>query len=155
MFIFRKGSKVYFGKDEKGQELTINAQATKGAGKEVVDIEGLAGSNGQKWLSLTKIKEGLNEFNSLKGREVTSTGATRAYTLTEAEKAEVKKHQDAIDKIIEAAKARYVPVPVIKGIDPSAMTELQKLEKIIELKKYLGNDVSKELKELENLKKKA
>jgi hypothetical protein len=108
--LVKKGNEVSC----NGQKLTVVDQKTKGPGKEVVKIEGLDGSNGQKWVSLSKLQEGKNEV-SCKGREVTSTGS---YTLTPAEKAEVDALQLQIDAIKDAAKARYVP----KSVDPSKMS---------------------------------
>jgi hypothetical protein len=110
LVLTRKANEVY----HDDVKLTIVEQATKGPGKEVVKIDGLDGSNGQKWISLSKLVEGKNEV-SCKGREVTSTGS---YTLTPAEKLEVDALQLQIDAIKDAAKARYVP----KSVDPSKMS---------------------------------
>lgn len=110
LVLVRNGNEVY----HNDTKLTIVEQATKGPGKEVVKIDGLDGSNGQKWMSLSKLDEGKNEV-SCKGREVTSTGS---YTLNPAEKAEVDQLQARIDEIKNAAKARYVP----KSVDPAKMS---------------------------------
>lgn len=87
-----------------GRKLTINAQASKGEGKEVVKIEGLEGSNGQKWVSLSKLKDGINEIEC-QARETNS----KHYVLTTEEAAQVAELQAQIDAIIEVAKSRYVP----------------------------------------------
>jgi hypothetical protein len=125
----RKGDEVYFG----NQKLTIVKQATKGPGKEVVKIKGLEGSNGQQWLSLSRLAEGRNEIEC-QGREVTTTSR---YTLTAEEAKRVKELQDELDAIIAQAKARYVKKPNL-DIDPSKMSEAERLAKIEELKKYYG-----------------
>ena len=126
----RKGMDVFC----NGQKLTIVKQETKGPGKEVVKVQGLEGSNGQKWVSLSKLKEGINEIET-QGREVTSTG--RNYQLTEEESKKVKELQSQIDQIIEGAKARYVKKPNLM-VDPSTLTEEQKLDMIERLKTWYG-----------------
>lgn len=123
----RKGDDVY----HNDIKLTIVAQATKGVGKEVVKIKGLEGSNGQQWVSLSRLQEGINEIEC-QGREVSSG---KKYTLTEEEKEEIKDLQSRIDEIIEIAKARYVAKPNL-DIDPSKMSEAERLAKIEEIKKY-------------------
>lgn len=97
----RKGNEVYF----EGRKLTIVAQATKGPNQEVVKIEGLPESNGQKWISLRKLNEGLNELEC-QAKEVTSY---KKYELTNEEQETIKSLQAQIDEIIENAKKRYVP----------------------------------------------
>lgn len=125
----RINDEVFF----EGKKLTIVAQATKGPGKEVVKIEGLPGSNGQKWISLKRLEQGINEIQC-EAREVT-VGAK--YKLTAEEQARVNELQNEIDEIINAAKARYVAKPDM-NIDPSKMTEAERKAKIAELKAYLG-----------------
>lgn len=129
MKLERINDEVFF----EGKKLTIVAQATKGPGKEVVKIEGLPGSNGQKWISLKRLEQGINEIQC-EAREVT-VGAK--YKLTAEEQARVNELQNEIDEIINAAKARYVAKPDL-NIDPSKMTEAERLAKIAELKAYLG-----------------
>lgn len=114
----RKGNDVF----HNGIKLTRVDQATKGPGNEVIKIAGLEGSNGAKWISLSKLQEGKNEVE-VKGKEVVSGGS---YTLTPAEKAEVDKLQARIDEIKAAAKARYVP----KKVDTSKMS-VEELEAYI------------------------
>lgn len=106
----RIGDDVYCG-DVK---LYICKQSTKGEGKEVVKIDGLLGSNGKKWLSLSKLVEGVNVFNDndLQPKNV----GIKNYELTPEEEVEIEKLngeieilQDKISEIIEIAKSRYVP----------------------------------------------
>ena len=122
--LVRRGDKVYF----EGEALTIVPQATKGPGKEVVKIDGLPGSNGQKWISLSKLSEGENIFqdNDLARRNYSSQG----YQLTEEEQAEVDELTSRIQAIIEEAKKRYVP-PIKKK--PEAMNETELLAYIAQL----------------------
>lgn len=126
----RKGNEVFC----QGQKLTIIAQATKGPGKEVVKVAGLEGSNGQKWVSLSKLAEGLNEIEC-NGREVT-TG--QKYTLTTEEKARVADLQAEIDSIIAEAKARYVAKPNL-NVNPATMTEEDRLALASQLEAYIAS----------------
>lgn len=125
----RIGNEVYYG----DRKLTIVAQASKGEGKEVVKIDGLPGSNGQKWMSLSKLQEGLNVFNDndLKKRNYAGKG----YELTEEEQARIDELTSEIDAIIEGAKKRYVP-PAKKK--PEEMNEEELLEYIARLEKLAG-----------------
>lgn len=125
----RKGNEVF----HNGVKLTIVSQATKGPGKEVVKIKGLEGSNGQQWVSLSRLVEGENAIEC-QGREVTTTSK---YTLTSEEAKRVKELQEELDKIIQGAKDRYVQKPNL-NVDPSKMTEAERLAKIEEVKKYYG-----------------
>ena len=59
--------KVYY----NGVELKINKQASKGPNNEVVYIKDCLESNGQTWISLNRLKDGINEIEC-KGRVVTS-----------------------------------------------------------------------------------
>ena len=125
----RRGNDVFFG----NQKLTINPQQTKGPGKEVVKIEGLPGTNGQKWVSLSKLKEGDNKIDC-QGREVT---ITKKYVLTKEEQEKVNELQAQIDAIINKAKERYVAKPNL-SVDPSKLTPEQKAELVEQIKKYYG-----------------
>lgn len=125
----RKGDEVFC----NGQKLTIVAQASKGPNKEVVKVAGLEGANGQKWVSLSKLKEGLNEIEC-NGREVSTS---KAYVLTEEEKAQVAELQSQIDAIIEVAKARYVAKPKL-NIDPGKLSEEERVAYIANLEKYIA-----------------
>lgn len=123
----RKGNEVFC----DGKKLTINAQASKGPNKEVVSIKGLEGSNGQKWVSLSRLVEGTNEIET-QAREVT---ISKKYSLTEAEQKKVDKLQAEIDSIIEVAKSRYVPNLSVKDLEKN--TSLTKEQKIEYLQKLL------------------
>lgn len=131
LVLTRKGNDVY----HNDVKLTIVAQATKGEGKEVVKIEGLEGSNGQKWVSLSRLVEGDNEIEC-KAREVS---ASHRYTLTEEEKAEVAELQARIDEIIANAKARYVGPINLNKIDPTKMSDAQREAVIKELENFIAN----------------
>ena len=119
----RKGDAVFCA----GKQLKINKQASKGPGKEVVNIKGLEGSNGQCWVSLSRLREGLNEIET-QAREV--TGAKR-YSLTEEEKAKIAELQAEIDAIIEVAKSR-------KELTLSDIQKLPKDEQIAALEAYIA-----------------
>lgn len=125
--LVRTGDEVYF----EGRKLVINAQASKGPNNEVVKIEGLPGSNGQKWISLSRLKEGENEFEC----EARKFSKAQKYTLTAEEQEEVDRLQARIDEIIENAKSRYVPMPNL-SVDPSKLSEEERLELIEQIKKY-------------------
>ena len=124
----RKGNEVFC----QGQKLTIVAQATKGPGKEVVKVAGLDGANGQKWISLSRLVEGLNEIECV-AREVTTS---QKYTLTADEANEVKELQARIDEIIANAKARYVEKPNLKA-DITKMSQAEKNKLASQLEAYL------------------
>ena len=115
----------------KGQKLTMVEQASKGPGNEVIKIEGLEGANGAKWISLSKLQEGLNQVNT-KGKEVV---ATQSYTLNMVEKAEIDKLQARINEIKEQARKRYVAKP--QFVDPTGLTKEQREQKALEIEKYL------------------
>lgn len=125
----RKGSEVFC----NGNKLKIISQSNKGPGKEVVKVEGLEGSNSQKWVSLSRLKEGLNTIEC-KGRQVISN--SKKYQLTKEEQEKVAKLQSQIDEIVNKAKERYVPVPNLK-VNIKEMTEEQKRAKIEEVQRYL------------------
>ena len=115
----RIGRDVFY----EGTKLTRVDQATKGPGNEVIKIEGLEGSNGAKWISLSKLQEGLNEIE-VKGKVVTNSGS---YTLTQSEKDEIAKLQKRIDEIKAIGRKRY------QLTKPRDLTELS----IEELEAYL------------------
>lgn len=125
----RKGSEVFC----QGQKLTIVAQATKGPGKEVVRVAGLEGANGQKWVSLSKLVEGINEIEC-NGREIATS---QKYTLNEKEKARVAELQAEIDSIIANAKARYVAKPNMNR-DITKMSETERLALASQLEAYIA-----------------
>lgn len=127
----RRGQEVFY----QGRKLTIVAQASKGDNKEVVKIEGLEGSNGQKWVSLTKLKEGINEVET-QGKVMNS----KKYVLTLEETQQIEALQAQIDAIIENAKKRYVPHKDIKEMS------IEELENFIKLRKQeLANQVNEGL----------
>lgn len=116
----RKGDEVFC----ENKKLTIVSQATKGPNKEVVKIDGLNGSNGQKWVSLSRLQQGLNEVETI-AREVT---ISKKYSLTIEEQKEVDNLQAKIDSIIEVAKSRYVPNISIKDLEKNPnLTNEQKI----------------------------
>lgn len=117
----------------EGKKLTIVPQSTKGPNMEVVKIEGLPGSNGQKWVSLRKLHEGINEIEC-QGKEVTTH---KKYQLTEEEQNEINTLQSRIDEIIENAKRRYVEKPNL-NLDPSKLTLEERLAEVEKLKAYYG-----------------
>ena len=122
--------KVYF----EGIELKINNQETKGPNKEVVSIDGLPGSNGQKWVSLSKLTQGLNEIETKKHERSTS----KRYELTEDEQRQVNEYQAKIDAIIEGAKSRYVEKPNLNFNAQNATSDEVKRQ-IELLNKYIAN----------------
>ena len=95
----RVGRDVFY----EGTKLARVDQATKGPGNEVIKIDGLEGSNGAKWISLSKLQEGENEIE-VKGKVVTNSGS---YTLTQSEKDEMAKLQKRIDEIKAIGRKRY------------------------------------------------
>lgn len=125
----RKGAEVYC----NGLKLRINTQASKGEGKECVLIEGLEGSNGQKWISLSRLHEGINEIET-SARKISSY---QRYNLTPEESARVKELQSEIDSIIENAKKRYITKPNL-NININNMTQAEKEAKAEELERYIA-----------------
>ena len=117
----------------EGKKLTIVPQSTKGPNMEVVKIEGLPGSNGQKWVSLRKLHEGINEIEC-QAKEVTTH---KKYQLTEEEQNEINTLQSRIDEIIENAKRRYVEKPNL-NLDPSKLTLEERMAEVEKLKAYYG-----------------
>lgn len=104
-----------------GKKLTVVKQKTKGPNKEVVKIEGLEGSNGKKWLSLSLIPD--NATTTFTDDELVPHEVTK-YELTPEETKEVAELQAKIDAIINAAKARYVPTNK-KDITKMSIAELE------------------------------
>lgn len=133
LVLVRKENEVFC----DGRKLTIIAQATKGPGKEVVKIDGLVGSNGQKFVSLSKLAQGENVLECT-AKATTGTGSSkRNYVLTTEEQAEVNELQARIDAIIEAAKARYVPA-VDLNCDITQMSQEDKLAKAAQLEALIA-----------------
>ena len=119
----------------EGTKLTRVDQATKGPGNEVIKIDGLEGSNGAKWISLSKLKEGLNEID-VKGKIVTNSGS---YTLTQTEKDEIAKLQKRIDEIKEIGRKRY---QLTKPIDLTKMS-IEELEAYLVEKRKIHQEQMK------------
>lgn len=130
LLLTRKGDDVF----HNGVKLTVVKQKSKGPNKEVVKIEGLEGSNGQKWVSLSLLNEGETELTHLKGREVTSS---RKYQLTKDEQLEVDKLQARIDEILEVAKSRYVPRPNF-NLNISELSKEERDKHIEHVQRYLS-----------------
>lgn len=124
----RKGNEVFY----NGERLKINTQASKGEGNEAVYIEGLEGSNGQKWISLNKLKEGINEIEC-KGRVI-----SKDYELTKEEQEEIAQYQAKIDTIIQNAKNRYFKMPNLNKVKIENLSDEQKLQMIEQLQKLLN-----------------
>ena len=135
LFIKREGKKVY---DEAGKAITINAQKSKGPGNEFVKIEGMKNSNGQKWIALSKVKEGDNWFDCKKSNRKLSSAPEVLYELNADEEKEIAELQKQIDAIIEVAKARYVKKPNL-NIKIAELTADEKAKHIEELEKYLNS----------------
>jgi hypothetical protein len=125
--------------------LTINAQATKGPGREVVKIEGLPNSNGQKWVSLNLLKEGDNPLTcSARDRSTTGHPGTstpkpaKDYVLTSEESTTIAGLQSQIDGIIKTARARFVPTPKLV-VDPTQLSPADLITTIADLERYIAN----------------
>lgn len=115
-----------------GAQLKVIKQASKGPGNESVCIDGLPGTNGQKWIALKKVQEGEHEYEC-QGKEVTTAGGK----LTDEERAEIAQLEARIAEIKAAARARSAAKPKL-DVNPADMTTEEKLRKIEELKAYYG-----------------
>jgi len=134
LILTRKDNEVFF----ENRKLTIVTQASKGLNKEVVKILGLPNSNDKKWVSLSLLKQGLNELECKATIRTNSTSTSKPaqdYVLTQEEHDLLRSYQDKIEAIIVTARARFVPKPVL-DVNVHEMTEAQRLAKIEELKKY-------------------
>ena len=94
----RIGSEVYCG-DKK---LTIISQSSKGDNKEVVIIENLRGSMGQKYTMLSNLVEGINELNIIPKGNYTSEELNELIDLYN-QKDDI---QEKIDKLEAISKSR-------------------------------------------------
>jgi choline dehydrogenase-like flavoprotein len=105
---------------------------------EVIKIEGLANSNGKKWISLSLLNQGINELTCT-AKDVTrhAQPAKRLYTLTSEEDLQVKALQAQIDTIIDAAKARYVARPNL-DVDASKLSLEERQALAEQIKKYFN-----------------
>ena len=118
-------------------KLKINKQASKGPGNEVVYIKDCPEANGQTWISLSRLHDGINEIEC-KARELT---IHNKYELTKDEISRIAELQAEIDAIKAAAKARYVEKPNFK-LDISKLSEAEKqahIEQVQNYVKYLQN----------------
>ena len=122
----RKENEVYY----NNIKLKINPQASKGPNNEVVYIKDCPEANGQTWISLTRLKQGINEIEC-KAKTVSSK-----YELTEEEKSRIAELEQEIAQIKENARKRYVEKPNLK-LDPSKLTQEEKLAEIAKLQKYI------------------
>lgn len=144
--LIRKGMEVYY----NDHKLTINPQATKGPGREVVKIEGLPNSNGKKWISLNLLKEGVNEIEC-QAQVRTNHGTVNTFNrglyksrLTDKELEEVqileeqkKELQKKIDDIFAKAAEREQLKPDL-NVNPEELSAEDKQKLIDQLQKYLG-----------------
>ena len=131
--------KVYLVDENNNKiELKINKQASKGEGKEVVDIEKYVGNKYQKWVSLSRLVEGENIIELKPRKEVN----IEKYELTKEEQEEVDALQSRINEIIENAKKRFVPKLDFKKMSNQAyinsLSEQQRNELIELLSRKLG-----------------
>lgn len=119
-------------------ELKVNKQASKGEGKEVVDIEKYVGNKYQKWVSLSRLVEGENIIELKPRKEI----SIEKYELTKEEQEEVDALQSRINEIIENAKKRFVPKLDFKKMSNQAyinsLSEQQRNELIELLSRKLG-----------------
>ena len=87
--------------DEKGEKLKVNLQQTKnnGLGAPVVNIEKY--SNGKKWYSLSKLKEGINEINDLEKCERSyNNGVSRVSKVEDyLNEEELKKYNECLEVV--------------------------------------------------------
>ena len=128
LILERKNNEVFY----NGAKLTVVAQASKGPNKEVVKIKDLPEANGQTWISLSRLKEGINEIDNLKPREHTSN----SYTLTNEEKQEIEQLEKRIEEIKENARKRVAPKIDLKQ-DISKLSQEEKDALANQLEIYL------------------
>ena len=112
----RKGCEVF----HNNNKLKINTQSSKGPNKEVVWVGDLEEANGQQWVSLSKLKEGINEIECKK--RVIKNGSK--YFLTEEERQRIEEIDKEKEAIIENAKQRYENVKKLenKQLDAKDLT---------------------------------
>jgi hypothetical protein len=131
-----KGRDLY----HDGKLLKRIDQATKGPGNEVFKIEGLPHSNGKKTVSLSILKQGINELectaSTATNRTPKSASSKKEYELTHEEAVEIGVLQGQINDIINVAKARYVAKPDFSK-DTSNMTPEEKLAFKAEIEKWM------------------
>lgn len=122
-----------------GKKLTIIKQESKGSNKEVVKIIGLDGSNGQQYVSLSKLKVGFNEIEC-KARVTSNSTSNSKPTqsnilLTQEEKSKYDELKKQLDELVELGKSRYVPQP--NPFDYDLTSEESKLQYIEDLEKFI------------------
>jgi len=130
--LIRNGDSVKY----EGQELRILQQKSKGPGQEYVILVGIPECDElrREYIKLSKLHEGLNEVVlTPKVDKVT----TQKYALTDEEKAELAQLESRILEIKENAKKRYQSRPKF-DFKVEDLSEAEKLEKIEQLKKFLG-----------------
>ena len=86
--------------DEKGEKLKVNLQQTKnnGLGSPVVNIEKY--SNGKKWYSLSKLKEGVNEISDLEKSERSYNGVSKVSKIEDyLNEEELKEYNECLEVV--------------------------------------------------------
>lgn len=132
--LYKDGLKVM----HNNKPLRVNLQSNKkdGKGDPVVYVGGLLGAGGQQWISLSRLKEGRNDI-------ITKTRSKRAnssgWSLTDDERKQIDALQKQIDDIKAKAKERHNSKPNLK-LNPSEMSDEQKLAEVEKLRKFLGLD---------------
>lgn len=120
MLVLEKiGEEVFY----NGVKLKINKQQTKndGKGDPVVYVKDLPEANGQKWVSVNKLREGENKIECQAHSRVTSS---QKYELTQEEQERVNELQSEINAIINNAKKRYVPKVDVNKLSKMDITKL-------------------------------
>lgn len=119
---------------ENGRVLPLNRQESKGPNREVVKIEGLPGSNGRKWLSLSLLKEGKNQ---LELKEPSPRNySSKDYELTDDEKRQIDELERQKTEIIDRARERFVPRPKL-NVNVDKLSNEEKSDYIRQVEKYL------------------
>ena len=86
--------------DEKGEKLKVNLQKSKnnGLGSPVVNIEKY--SNGKKWYSLSKLKEGVNEISDLERCERSYNGVSKVSKIEDyLNEEELKEYNECLEVV--------------------------------------------------------
>lgn len=122
--LIRRNDEVF---TEAGQKLRVVKQATKGPNMEVVNIDGLPGANGKKWIMLKLLSQGENILDDTVCHA--TERASQSYSLTDEEKQEIAELQAKIDAIKDAARKRYQPKLTLEKMN------IEQLEAYIAAKK--------------------
>ena len=107
--LWKKGLEIRLN-DENGEKLKVNLQKSKnnGLGSPVVNIEKY--SDGKKWYSLSKLKEGINEINDLERCERNYNGVSKVSKiedyLNKEELEEYNKCLEVVNKYREIVNKR-------------------------------------------------